>query len=67
VLQELLSEITVEVTKELYDHVMDRNASHVVRQLLCVISGENLVKGKSKGHSKSESSRGKVGINALRS
>ncbi len=52
--QDILSEIVSEITGDLYDYVMDRNASHVVRRLLCVISGKNLLDGKNKSRVNSD-------------
>jgi hypothetical protein len=52
--QDILSEIVTKITGDLYDYVMDRNASHVVRRLLCVIAGRNLIDGKNKGRAESD-------------
>lgn len=47
--QDTLSKIVQEVTAQLYEYVMDRNASHVVRNLLCAIAGRNLLDVKGHG------------------
>lgn len=53
--QEILLQVVNEITGALYDYVMDRNASHVVRRLLCVIAGRNLLDGKSKNRINADS------------
>lgn len=56
--QDTLTQVVQEVTANLYEYVMDRNASHVVRNLLCAIAGRNLLDAKGHGRKGGDSGAG---------